>query len=112
MVESYHLCKDKTYRHHGSTRCYWNPRRLQQHLHRSQQSAGGCYEILARHLDPMDPDLQLESEAPDTLAMGHSLPYVQSFGPMLLPTTTVWERRRDRRVGLIDARWQVYGPGR
>eukprot|EP00438_Fugacium_kawagutii_P007342 Skav219309 [mRNA] locus=scaffold1152:30478:33513:+ [translate_table: standard] len=89
-------------------RCYWHPRRLQQHLYRSQAKPNGCYALLVKHLDPLDPAVQLPSECPDTLAADHSLPFVQSFGPLQLPSTTVWQRHHEQRLQMLQFRWETY----
>eukprot|EP00438_Fugacium_kawagutii_P027747 Skav224800 [mRNA] locus=scaffold764:652410:658927:- [translate_table: standard] len=89
-------------------RCYWSPRRLQQHLHRSRSRRDGCFAVLARHLDPLDVTQPLPIERPDSLAASHALPFVQSFGPSFLPATTAWERQHTRRLEFLRFRWDNY----
>eukprot|EP00438_Fugacium_kawagutii_P031000 Skav224073 [mRNA] locus=scaffold942:23534:26989:+ [translate_table: standard] len=90
-------------------KCFWTSQRLQQHLKRSQQYENGCYFVLKKYMDPVDPGLtEALNEVPPQLAHIHRLPAHDAEGPSALPTSTAWERNHAAHRDSLDRQWRHF----
>eukprot|EP00435_Cladocopium_sp_Y103_P001901 s1454_g1.t1 len=90
--------------------CYWNTRRLQQHLQRSRGQLNGCLEFLRKYYDPL-PVEQIEAmdDVPDDLQHLERLPARPAYGPAYCPPHTVAERKFHQETMKLDEAWARHG---
>lgn len=90
--------------------CYWNSRRLQQHLQRSRGKPNSCIEFLRKYYDPLPPEMITPlDETPADLQHLERLPARKAHGPVAPPSLTVAERRWQHLKHQINEAWQRHG---